>query len=82
MTDQELQQKLFFVRSVIQDALEKYVGEPMTPETLANARREVVDSIIRLDMASKLPAVSNLVDVIVEYDPEDPTMMVIRFKRK
>lgn len=82
MTDPEVQQRLFFVRALLQDALEKYVGEPMSSETLARARRDVLDSIVRMDLSSKPPAISNLVDVIVEYDPDDPTMMVIRFKRK
>ena len=82
MKDPDIQAKLLFVQELIRDCLKRYVGEPMTDETLSAAKKSINDVIIRLDMSSPPPYVSNLVDVVVEYDEDDPTMMVISFKRK
>jgi len=80
--DPDIQAKLLFVQELIRDCLKRYVGEPMNEKTLAAAKKSINDVIIRLDMSSTPPYVSNLVDVMVEYDEDDPTMMVIFFKRK
>lgn len=82
MTDQEVKLRLELARAVMRDAMKQYVGEPATPENMALMKRSVLLALTQVDMGGQKPYITDLVDVVVECDPTDPTMMVVGFKRK
>lgn len=82
MTDQEVKIRLEMARHVMKGAMERFIGEPATPEAMAAMKRAVTLALTQADMSGVRPYITDLVDVVVECDPTDPTMMVVGFKRR
>lgn len=82
MTDQEVKIRLEMARHVMKGAMEHFIGEPATPEAMAAMKKAVLLALTRADMSGVRPYITDLVDVVVECDPDDPSMMVVGFKRK
>lgn len=69
-------------RHVMRGAMESFIDLPVTPETMAAMKRSVILALTQADMSGTRPYITDLVEVMVECDPDDPTVMIVGFKRK
>jgi len=81
MTDSEIEEQIAVVKFVIQESTKKFIGEPMTEEVVLRVKNEIRLVLAHADMTFR-SHVTDLVDVIVEIDPENPKALICSFKRK